>query len=292
MKFLSSIKGQATSYLAQFKKDEPARYAAAQQAIGGLLIVDGFIGIDNPLGGKKRPGIFGTLTGAAFGAIFMVASIFVGNLSGINNMTAKTSGQVVSVGAPSSSSSSGGSTCSVTVKYTVDGKQYQSPSSSSSSSNCQLSMGETISLNYNPDKPARWSNDAVLFKIIFQVFFYVGLFVVASSLVTFVIRVISIIFGWKLLRDGRKLASTLPNGIELGKMISEIKEDFSKNIFGSIGASPLKNWVGNLTGQSSTSAPVVQAPVNQQEIPAQPSAPQSPSAVGVQPEQSGQPNQQ
>jgi hypothetical protein len=45
MKFFSSLKGQATSFLDQYKQQSPATFAAAEQAIGGVLIADGFIGI-------------------------------------------------------------------------------------------------------------------------------------------------------------------------------------------------------------------------------------------------------
>jgi hypothetical protein len=61
MKLFSSLKQQAVNFLEPHKEKGPATYAAAEQAIGAILITDGFIGIDNPFGSKKRPGIFGTL---------------------------------------------------------------------------------------------------------------------------------------------------------------------------------------------------------------------------------------
>lgn len=52
--FYKSIKGRAGQFLGNYKQQNPATFAAAQQAVGGLLILDGLVGIDNPLGGKKE----------------------------------------------------------------------------------------------------------------------------------------------------------------------------------------------------------------------------------------------
>jgi hypothetical protein len=48
-----NLKNQAQQFLGNYKSKNPATFAAAQQAIGGLLILDGFIGIDNPSGVKN-----------------------------------------------------------------------------------------------------------------------------------------------------------------------------------------------------------------------------------------------
>jgi hypothetical protein len=97
MKFFSNLKQKAINFLEPYKAKGPATYAAAEQAIGAILITDGFIGIDNPFGQKGRPGIFGTIGGMVFGVIFMFIPTFFGNISGINDMTAVTSAKVVSV---------------------------------------------------------------------------------------------------------------------------------------------------------------------------------------------------
>ena len=80
----SSLKGKAQGFLDKYKEKDTASYAAAEQAIGGLLILDGFIGIDNPLGGKKRSGIFGTVTSMFIGVIFIFLPVIFGSISGIN----------------------------------------------------------------------------------------------------------------------------------------------------------------------------------------------------------------
>jgi hypothetical protein len=48
-----TLKNKAKSFLSQYEQKDPATFAAAQQAIGGLLILDGFTGIDNPFEGKS-----------------------------------------------------------------------------------------------------------------------------------------------------------------------------------------------------------------------------------------------
>jgi hypothetical protein len=235
MRLFKSLKNQATGYVEQFKQRDPASYAAAQQAVGGLLILDGFIGIDNPLSNNKRPGIFGTLIGIILGIIFMFIPTIFSSVAGIKDLTATTNGVVTSVGLPSVSRDSDGSTsssCSFSAKYTVAGKLYQSASSMSSSSYCQLSPEQQVKISYNPKNPAQWGYDIKTIGLFLSIFFWVGLLVALTSLVTFVIRLASIIFGWKLFRSGRKLAASLPEGINLGAMVDEIKRDFTHGVFG------------------------------------------------------------
>ena len=112
---LGKIKSAAEGFLNQYKTSSPASYSAAQQAVGGLLILDGFIGIDNPFGDKKRSGIFGSLIGIVVGLVFVFGTGFIGNLFGINKLTATATATVVSVSQPTSTNSgdnSGGSSAS------------------------------------------------------------------------------------------------------------------------------------------------------------------------------------
>lgn len=69
MKFFSSLKQKAINFLEPYKAKGSATYAAAEQAIGAILITDGFIGIENPFGQKNRPEIFGSLMGIAWSRI-------------------------------------------------------------------------------------------------------------------------------------------------------------------------------------------------------------------------------
>jgi hypothetical protein len=241
MKFFSSLKQTAINFLEPYKTKEPATYAAAEQAIGAILITDGFIGIDNPFGRNKRPGIFGTIGGIVIGVIFMFIPTFFGNISGINNMTAVTSATVVSVGsADYTIDDNGGSSasCPLTVSYSVNGREYTNKSSISSSNYCSLSGGQTITINYNPANPGSWAYGAKTISNFLQIFFWVGLLALISSIITFFIRLFSIIFGWKLLKDGRKNVANLPSGTNLQTMIEEIKRNFTASIFGFGGTQP------------------------------------------------------
>ena len=283
---LGSLKATAKSYLQQYEQKGSATYAAALQAIGGLLIIDGFTGIDNPFGEKKRQGIFGALSGVAFGVLFMFIPHIFGSLTGMKDMTASTSASVVSVSAPRTTQSSDGSsstTCSIKASYTVDGKQYSSASFMSSSDQCNLSAGQAVTIDYNPNNPASWAYGAKTAAGFLSIFFWAGVVVAVASLVTVVIRLLSIIFGWKLLRKGRALAATLPADTSFNTIVNEIRQDFAKTLFNFGGMSGVFN-------QSTASQPQfavnVQSPLGnsfQSNVPVQPAVAQTQPVVPAQP---------
>jgi Protein of unknown function (DUF3592) len=229
-----NLKTQAVEFLDNYKKDNPATYAAAQQAIGGLLILDGFVGIDNPLGGKKRTGIFGSLLGVVVGSLLVFGTSMFSNLLGINKLTANTTATVTSVSQPANTTSnnSNGGTCTPQASYTVDGQQFTQTSSSSSSSACSLTQGQVININYDPSNPGNWAYDLESAKTLLKIFPVVGGLIAATGLFTFIIRLVSILFGWKLLKSGRSLAKTLPSSTDLSTVKSEIKQNFTKTVFG------------------------------------------------------------
>lgn len=229
---LGKIKSAAEGFLNQYRTANPASYAAAQQAVGGLLIVDGFIGIDNPLGNNKRSGIFGSLIGVVVGLVFLFGTGFIGNLFGINKLTATTTATVVSVSQPTRTSDDSGSSCTAQARYTVNGKEYTQTASSGSSSACSLTAGQTIDINYDPNNPGAWAYDLATVKTVLKIFPIVGAIVAITSLVTFIIRLLSIIFGWKLLKSGRALAKTLPAGTDLSTIKNEIRQNFAQYLFG------------------------------------------------------------
>ncbi len=231
----TKIKNHAQQFLNGYEQNNPATFAAAQQAVGGLLILDGFIGIDNPLGGERRSGVFGSLIGIVVGLVFVFGIGLIGNLFGINKLTSATTATVVNVSQPTSSTNgtdnSGGS-CTARAKYTVNGKEYTQTASSGSSSACALTTGQTIDINYDPNNPGAWAYDLNTVKTVLKIFPIVGVFVAVTSLITFAIRLFSIIFGWKLLKSGRALAKTLPAGTDLSTIKNEIRQNFAKSVFG------------------------------------------------------------
>jgi hypothetical protein len=95
-----------------------------------------------------------------------------------------------------------------------------------------LVQGQTITINYDPTNPGSWIYGANTIKDFLWIFFFAGILSLAYSIILFFIRLFSIIFGWKLLKDGRKNASNLPEGTNLQTMVDEIKQNFTANIFG------------------------------------------------------------
>ncbi len=270
--FYKNIKNHALQFLSGYEQNNPTTFAAAQQAIGGLLVLDGFIGIDNPFGGKKRSGIFGSLIGVVVGLVFLVGTGFIGNLMGINKLTATTTATVVSVSQPTTttnstnSNDSSGPSCTAQAKYTVNGKEYNQTASSGSGSACSLTAGQTIAINYDPNNPGAWAYDLNTVKFVLKILPIFGLIVAVTSLVTFVIRLLSIIFGWKLLKNGRALAKTLPAGTNLDTIKNEIRQNFAKSVFGM-----------GVNNQTATQPPTVQSSATQTP-PQQPAAAHAPEA--------------
>ena len=229
MKFFSSLKRSAINFLEPYKTKGPATYAAAQQAVGGLLILDGFVGIENPFDQHKRPGIFGSLAGIAFGLIFVFISTLFGGFAGVDKMTEQTPATVISVQANADSSA-----CSAQVRYVVAGREYKQNSPYNSSGYCSLVPGSTIQINYDPDMPGNWGYNPKTIINFLRIFQVAGILVIVSSFITFIIRLLSIYFGWKLLKAGRRNAADLPAGTNLQTIIDEVKQNFTTAIFGKI----------------------------------------------------------
>lgn len=270
---LSDIKNKATGFLRNYEQKDPATLAAAEQAVGGLLILDGIVGIDNPFGGKKRPGIFGSFIGVLLG----IAIIFFGGalfgLFGTQKLTADATGQIIAIGAPqthtntdSNGNNSTSTTCSMTIQYTVNGTAYTQATKSESSSNCNAIVGSSIGIKYNPANPKDFETAGTVNTINTVKKFspLIGLFVLLASGVTFTIRLLSIIFGWKILRHGQELAKTLPNGGGLGSQISQLRQEFKKTIFNGGGiVSTIENAVdGNATHPPINPAQTPPTPTN------------------------------
>lgn len=240
MKLFSSLKTKAAQTLESYKTQSPATYAAAEQAIGAVLIADGLFGLESPFGEKKRPGIIGSFVGIFVGALFVFAPHLFGSTIGLDDMTATTSATVVRVTASDYSTTSSGRTktlCSFAVNYLVDGKSYGSSSSVQSPSYCALQEGQSIPISYNPANPQVWGYDVKTTRMTFYIISVVAVVILLSSIATFIIRLLSIIFGWKLIRDGRKNAAQLPADTNLGTIVSEIKKNFVSSVFGFGGVS-------------------------------------------------------
>lgn len=268
MSRLGKIKSAADNFLNQYKTSSPASYAAAQQAVGGLLIVDGFMGIDNPLGANKRSGIFGSFLGIILGLVFIFGTTFIGNFFGVNKMTAATTATVTNVSQPATSTDNSSGTCTATAKYLVSGKEYTQTASSSTSSTCSLNKGQQININYDPSNPGAWAYDLDTIKNILKLFPIAGIFLAIVSLFTFIVRLLSIIFGWKLLKNGRNLAKTLPPGTDISTIKNEIRQNFAQHLFNFTPGS-----LPSITSSSPTSAAPIAPTVPAQTKPPEISVP-------------------
>lgn len=69
---------QAKQTLATYDADNPHTAGRLRQALGGVLIADGLVGLENPLNGQKaRPGLIGSMAGIVFAAIFVAIPFFM-----------------------------------------------------------------------------------------------------------------------------------------------------------------------------------------------------------------------
>ncbi len=290
IRFFKSLRNTAQSFLEQYKQKNPATYAAALQVVGGLLIVDGFIGIDNPFGGRKRPGILGAFIGIIVSIGLIFSGPIMSKISGLDKMTASTQGEVVSVSEPrqechtdSEGRESCDSVCDMEVQYTVAGKAYNSKPSVSSGSGCQHTEGQTITIKYNPGEPSAWTTQEAQdnMSLFAKIAVLVGVVISLISLFTFVIRFLSIFFGWKLLRQGRTLVKTLPEGTNLTTISSEIKQNFLQTAFNGNG---LSSTVTNMVTVSKTDATLQPTtPMTAAPAPQPPTTPQSPQVPSSKP---------
>lgn len=273
------LKSAANNFLAKYKAETPATYAAAQQAVGGILILDGFIGIDNPFGGRKRSGIFGALIGMVVGVLIIFGSGFITNLTGTKELTAQATATVVSVSQSQSSASNNANSsgadagaCYLVAKYTVDGKEYSQNSVFGSSAACGLTAGQTIDIKYNPESPGAWGYGVDDVNIVLKAFPLFGVLIFVISFFTFVIRLVSILFGWKLLKSGRALAKTLPDGGNLESVIAEIKQNFSSLLFAGNAPTQMGAAAASPTAPAPAQTPVTPPPA----APVEPTEPTTP----------------
>jgi hypothetical protein len=143
----------------------------------------------------------------------------------------------------------------------VNSKTYVGQPTITTGSGCDYQVGQSLIINYNPDNPHKWATDPQAIKNVLKFFPIVGGLVFLVSLVTFAIRLLSIIFGWKILRSGRALAKTLPPGTNLETAIGEIKKEFSHSLFPNSGgnaATMAGNFVQEIVehGESNRPGPV------------------------------------
>ena len=244
----------AKEMLSQFR-DNPYLRGRAEQTLGGVLIADGLVGLENPLDGEKsRPGILGAMVFIIVGGIFLAFGI-VGHHSRRDIQTPVTvQGQVVNVVVSRSNSES---TCQIVASYNVDGKNYTLRSALGSDRYCAYQEGGQIGVDYEKNSPsqAQLADDGGLgtMSLIFMVS---GGIVLLLGLFTLAIRLLSMIAGaWLFIIGTKRSKGATPVPIDT------LIDDFRTAVTDIIMGRPTTKAVAAPAGATAPAgAPVADAP--------------------------------
>lgn len=218
-----AVVAQAKDVVAEYDAQSPHTAGQVRQAIGGLLIADGLIGLENPLGGKSRPGIFGHLFQALFGLVFVGVGFFVLSMTDAEG-DATTTGTITEVNRHTSDDSD---TCSLRAEFWVDNVPYRAGTTHSSSGFCSENVGGTVDIRYDSTNPADADVDGgsiIWFVLLFPA---AGLLVTTPALIGLAFSAAAIFFGWRLVRTGRTMAADNPPTTTDQGIVREAKEKFT-----------------------------------------------------------------
>ncbi len=219
---------KAKAEVAQFDDENPRTAGRIRQVVGGVLIADGLVGLENPFDGEKsRPGILG----AALGIVGGIAALVFGIFTYVHapDPDASTTGTIT--GVVTTTDDDGDKTCDITAEFTVDGQTYTGASASSDKDLCQYRDGSSIKVDYEAADPAEnvVGNSEKKVAVLLGIF---GVLAFIVSVITFVIRAASIYFGWKLWRAGSKMVKANPDTGEDEQVVAEVKKKFTALITG------------------------------------------------------------
>ena len=131
---------------------------------------------------RDKPSLASTILALLFGILFLLPVMYVGSVTRIDPDWVKTQGTVIEIAVIDSSD---GVTYAPVVSYVVDGITYSVRQSYSSSA--RPNLGEKMTVGYNPSNPAeakiKSGSSLLLFMALFAA---VGLFVIITSLVSYV----------------------------------------------------------------------------------------------------------
>lgn len=207
-------------------RGDPYLRGRASQALGGALLADGLVGLENPLRRRKdkNPGIVGALLVLAIGLalVFPLASLLRGS-------HAYEGGSLVDgvVSEVSVANRNGGSrsTCTLSVQYIVEGATYTVDSGSSSSSFCD-DQGVQVPVSYQPEQPAAGRPQFAEDEWVYRGVLFVGYALVALGCVCTLVRTAEILIGISLLYKGWRLVRRSP-ARPTADLLSELQEAWS-----------------------------------------------------------------
>ncbi|MDO7867094.1 DUF3592 domain-containing protein [Nocardioides jiangxiensis] len=247
----SELVAQARAEVEKHESTDPYVAGRVRQVIGGVLIADGLVGLENPFGRRSRPGILGALVFLGLGLVFVVLGPIV-MTRGVD-VDATATGRITQVSAPDSDR-----TCSATATFEVGGSSYRAMSEGSSSGLCKREVGDRIEVRYDSADPSQNRIGVSVFGIVGWVFLGVGLLFSLIGLVLVALRAGSIYFGWKLWRSGGRMVRANPPTPGADDLASRAKADFLRVLRG--GGSIGSGLAGAMAPTGAASSAGVTAP--------------------------------
>ena len=193
----------------------------AEQTVGGLLMADGLVGIQNPLdGGKSHGGLNASLICLVVGSIFLVGGLYL-----VHDLSDRMPENPTAVQGTVAYVSRGGNGCAITAFYSVNGARHQTSSSLGDQYHCSSSVGVNIEVTYNalrPEigvvpEPNGWVAGIVPL---------LGWFVFLGAIVSMIRCLTELVGGGLMRRHGRKLVNSSP-AVPVDRMIADVTMRFS-----------------------------------------------------------------
>lgn len=188
--------------------EDPAARAAAKQAAGAVLVAEGVTGTIRRTAGnlgrrasgretnRGSGGLIGGIMGIVFGAVFMLAGSFMSPPDDLIEVPGEISGVI------ETTNSDGDRAYRAEYVYEVEGRTFEATSAVTTSS--RPAVGTSVTIGYPPQDPAAGRRIDGVEGAFHRIFFWTGVFIVVSSVVSLVISLVLIVVGVKLFRDGRR----------------------------------------------------------------------------------------
>jgi hypothetical protein len=170
-----------------------------------------------PFPNPFRPGPRGTRTRLGyivFGVLWLILFNFLLSFTAAQAkaMTASTTGTVVaqsvSYGHSSSTRHNSGSTsatCTLTVRFQVAGRTYQTPAATGTSGDCNYGPGQSAAISYNPSNPSSYmlTADKGGYGVIRFVMPAIGVLLIVVGVLGFLLQLAAVSAGLALLVNRR-----------------------------------------------------------------------------------------